>query len=247
MSSSVTAIDSYAFTACTGITEVILPTGVTKIGYQAFASDTSLAKVVIYDKVKTINSTAFQKATQCKIIGYRNSTAETFAKENSLTFESIKYDIKFDANGAKGGSTAAMSNRECGVSYTLTANGFTKTGYKFTGWNTKADGKGTSYKNGASVKDLTTKDGATVKLYAQWKIVTYNIKYELNGGKNSSKNPTVYTMKTKTIKLTKPTRKGYKFMGWYSDSACKNRVTTIESGSTGNVKLYAKWEKNKNK
>ena len=245
MSSSVTAIDSYAFTACTGITEVILPTGVTKIGYQAFASDTSLAKVVIYDKVKTINSTAFQKATQCKIIGYRNSTAETFAKENSLTFESIKYDIKFDANGAKGGSTAAMSNRECGVSYTLTANGFTKTGYKFTGWNTKADGKGTSYKNGASVKDLTTKDGATVKLYAQWKIVTYNIKYELNGGKNSSKNPTVYTMKTKTIKLAKPTRKGYKFMGWYSDKKYKNQVKKITKGSTGDKTLYAKWTANK--
>uniref|UniRef100_UPI003FEFDF41 InlB B-repeat-containing protein n=1 Tax=Roseburia sp. TaxID=2049040 RepID=UPI003FEFDF41 len=71
--------------------------------------------------------------------------------------------------------------------------------------------------------------------------------YELNGGKNSSKNPTVYTMKTKTIKLAKPTRKGYKFKGLYSDSKFKNRVKTIESGSTGNVKLYAKWEKNKNK
>lgn len=54
-------------------------------------------------------------------------------------------------------------------------------------------------------------------------------------------------MKTKTIELAKPTRKGYKFKGWYSDSKFKNRVKTIESGSTGNVKPYAKWEKNKNK
>ena len=328
--SSVTAIDSYAFMGCTGITEVVLPTGVTEIGYQAFAKNANLTQVVIYDKVKTINSTAFEKSTQCKIIGCRNSTAETFAKENSLTFESIKYDIKFDANGAKGGSTAAMSNRECGVSYTLTANGFTKTGYKFkewntkqngkgtsyqnkeevknlcplystqknsitlyaqwepieysvqfdgngankgsmdkqtklrydksyelksnafkrtgykfTGWNTKADGKGTSYKNGASVKNLTTKDGATVKLYAQWKIVTYNIKYELNGGKNSSKNPASYKVNTKTFELSAPTKKGYTFGGWYSDKKYKNQVKKITKGSTGDKTLYAKWTANK--
>ncbi len=328
--SSVTAIDSYAFTACTGITEVILPTGVTEIGYQAFANNANLTKVVIYDKVATINSTAFEKSTQSKIIGYRKSKAETFAKDNGLTFESIKYDIKFDANGAKGGSTKTMSDRECGVSYTLTENGFTKTGYKFKnwntkadgkgtsyqnkeevknlcplystqknsitlyaqwepieysvqfdgngadkgsmnkltklrydksyelksnafkksgykfdGWNTKADGKGTSYKNGASVKNLTTKDGATVKLYAQWKIQTYDIKYELNGGKNSSKNPASYTAKSKTIELSAPTKKGYTFSGWYSDKKYKNKVTKIAKGSSGDKTLYAKWTANK--
>ena len=55
-----------------------------------------------------------------------------------------------------------------GTSYTLTANAYKKTGYKFKGWNTKANGTGTTYKDKASVKNLTTKNGATVTLYAQW-------------------------------------------------------------------------------
>lgn len=170
---------------------------------------------------------------------------------NSITlyaqWEPIQYSVQFDGNGANKGSMDKQTKLRYDKSYELKSNAFKRTGYEFTGWNTTKDGKGKTYKNKAAVKNLTTANGKTVTLYAQWKLKEYEISYELNGGKNSSKNPTVYTMKTKTIKLANPTRKGYKFMGWYSDSACKNRVTTIESGSTGNVKLYAKWEKNKNK
>ena len=61
-----------------------------------------------------------------------------------------------------------MTNREYGTSYTLTANGFSKTGYTFTGWNTSANGSGTSYADQASVSNLTMTNGETVTLYAQW-------------------------------------------------------------------------------
>ena len=78
------------------------------------------------------------------------------------------YTIKFNGNGSTSGSTASMS-MTVGVSKNLTANGFKRTGYTFTGWNTKADGSGTSYANKASVNNLTTTKGATVTLYAQWR------------------------------------------------------------------------------
>ena len=46
---------------------------------------------------------------------------------------------------------------------------FTRDGYEFTGWNTKSDGNGVSYRDGAVVKDLSSVDGSIVTLYAKWK------------------------------------------------------------------------------
>lgn len=74
------------------------------------------------------------------------------------------YTIKFNGNGATSGSTASMS-MTYDVAKSLTANGFTKSGYHFSGWNTKADGSGTSYYNQQSVKNLTSTHGATITLY----------------------------------------------------------------------------------
>ena len=70
--------------------------------------------------------------------------------------------VTFDGNGATGGSTAAQS-KIYGTPLTLAANGFTRQGYAFTGWNTAADGTGTAYAAGGSY----TADAA-VTLYAQW-------------------------------------------------------------------------------
>ena len=89
------------------------------------------------------------------------------------------YTVKYDGNGATSGSTASSSHTY-NVAKALTANGFAKTGYSFNGWNTKADGTGTSYANSASVINLTSTNGATVTLYAQWKINQYNIDLNYN-------------------------------------------------------------------
>lgn len=72
----------------------------------------------------------------------------------------------------------------------------------------------------------------------------YTIKYHMNGGKNHKKNPSCYYNTTKTIKLKKPTKKGYTFRGWYADKQCRKKVTTIKRGSSGKKTLYAKWQKN---
>ena len=154
-----------------------------------------------------------------------------------------KYTIKFDGNGSTSGSMDKLKNRKYGKTYTLTANAYKKKGYTFNGWNTKKDGSGKSYKNKAEVKNLTSKSGGTVTLYAQWKKTKYTITYKLNGGKNNSSNPDSYKITTSTIKLKNPTRKGYKFAGWYSDKKCTKKVTQIKKGSTGNKTLYAKWKK----
>ena len=68
--------------------------------------------------------------------------------------------------------------------------------------------------------------------------VPYTVKYNLNGGTNNKSNSTSYY--GKKITLQNPTKKGYVFAGWYSDSNYKTKVTSF---SSGNKVLYAKWNK----
>jgi len=81
-----------------------------------------------------------------------------FTDKSSIT-------IKFDANGG----TGTMSDQvvQYNVSTPLTTNTFTKSGYVFVGWNTKADGTGISYLDGGSIQVL-----GAIKLYAQWTQIT---------------------------------------------------------------------------
>lgn len=76
------------------------------------------------------------------------------------------YKIRFDANGG----TGAMSEQSHTYDrrQTLTANAFTREGYRFTGWNTRGDGKGKAFTDKQAVSNLLTHDGATGVLYAQW-------------------------------------------------------------------------------
>lgn len=102
------------------------------------------------------------------------------------------YKIRFDANGGSG----AMSEQ----SYTydrkqaLTASAFTREGYRFTGWNTRGDGKGKAFADKQAVTNLLAHDGATGVLYAQWErlpetalpwsggTMTHNLTTILGGG-----------------------------------------------------------------
>ena len=76
------------------------------------------------------------------------------------------YTVSFDSNGGTG--TMDSMDFTYDTAQNLTANSFTRDGYNFAGWNTQADGNGTSYDDVASVKNLTTTNGDTVTLYAQW-------------------------------------------------------------------------------
>ena len=77
-----------------------------------------------------------------------------------------KYTIKFDGNGGIG--SMSDINATYDKSNALARNGFTNLGYRFTGWNTKADGSGTAYNAEAKVSNLTATNGGIVTLYAQW-------------------------------------------------------------------------------
>ena len=73
------------------------------------------------------------------------------------------YTVTYDGNGADSGKTTDLTAYATGAKATVKENNYTRGGYTFTGWNTKADGSGDSYKTG----DWITMTGSVI-LYAQW-------------------------------------------------------------------------------
>ncbi len=86
---------------------------------------------------------------------------------------------------------------------------------------------------------LNSKNCNTTLRLLYWYFITYH----LDGGTNASGNPWLYSIASE-VTLKDPTREGYTFEGWYSDSNFTTRVTQIVKGTTGKLDLYAKWKKN---
>ena len=163
------------------------------------------------------------------------------------------YNIKFYDNGADLASPTMknMSNLKYGKKYSLYDNRYTRKGYLFICWNTKADGSGDSFSDGEDIKSLCSKDKGTVKLYAQWFMKTYTVQFYGNGSTGGSmtglKNVPCY----RPIRLTKNSfvKKGYKFVGWNTkaDGSGKS-YTDWQRGTFSNthgakIRLFAQWEK----
>ena len=94
---------------------------------------------------------------------------------------------------------------------------------------------------GSSASGKVTADGQLVlKLY--YKRNSYAIHYECDGGNNS--NPSAYRYGV-GLTLQAPAKEGYTFAGWYDNADHSgNPVTAIGTDRTGEITLYAKWEKN---
>ena len=94
------------------------------------------------------------------------STSTSVSADYTLVWAT--YSVRFNKNNDA--ATGTMSNQAFTYStaQALAANAFTRTGYTFAGWNTAANGSGTSYADGQSVSNLTATNGGTVDLYAQW-------------------------------------------------------------------------------
>ncbi len=165
------------------------------------------------------------------------TTIDTGAKTYYAKWTANTYTITYDGNGSTGGSTAD-SVHTYDTAKNLTANGYEKkytvtfshnyaginnktetAAYMFDGWNTKADGSGTAYKDNSSVTNLTAINGETLTLYARW----------------SPASPVSISYM--------PTRTNYTFAGWYADKDCSG--SRVDSDGTyiptASVTLYAKW------
>lgn len=157
------------------------------------------------------------------------------------------YTVEYDANG--GGGTMESSTHSYGVSSTLTANAFERTGYTFSKWNTAPDGSGTGYANKASVSKLTTEPNGTVTLYAQWTPITYKVAYNKNGGSGTTMSNSTFTYdEAANLRANKYTKSGHAFAGWTTNSDGTGTfykdgqsVMNLTATSGATVTLYAYW------
>ena len=168
-----------------------------------------------------------------------NGTVMLYAQWKAQT-----YIIRYDANGGDGSMTDQIVGT--GNQVNIAANIFTRDNFDFTGWNTSADGSGTAYGAGESVKDLTG-SGNTVTLYAQWKIQTYTIRYEANGGMGIMSDQTVNRGENAMLNPAEFVRENYKFTGWNTKPdgsgekfASEEEIRDI-AGAGETVTLYAQW------
>lgn len=106
-----------------------------------------------------------------------------------------------------------------------------KKGYTFEGWYDENDNE---------VTGIPADSTGDKVFYAKWKVINFQITYELDGGTNNADNPNLYTIEDDKIVLSNPTKDGYTFDGWYDENG--EEVTGIPAGSTDNKVFYAKWE-----
>ena len=158
--------------------------------------------------------------------------------------------VAFNGNGNTGGSTATETFTY-GTDKALTTNGFTKTGYTFSKWNTNAAGTGTNYTNGQSVSNLTTTNKGTVNLYAQWTANSYTVTFNGNGALSGTMADQSFTYDTAQNLTSNGFCKGiaYAFIGWNTASDGSGTtytngqsVSNLTTANNGNVVLYAQWE-----
>ena len=147
-----------------------------------------------------------------------------------------KYTVKFNGNGSTSGSMKEQTFTY-GTAQKLTSNAFKKTGFTFDKWTRNADGTGTSYTNGQSVKNLTSTNGAEIKLYAQWK-ANNEAKYDSAGKywyvENGKIPQTKVTNSTLISNLNKATTNGANYY-----IAGQTLTAKVYSG-----KEYCKWNNN---
>ena len=163
-----------------------------------------------------------------------NADLTLYAKWTNVT-----YTISYNKNTSDSVSNIpGNQTKTYGQTITLSSNTPTRTGYTFNGWNTKADGTGTSYAKGGS---YSANESAT--LYVVWKANTYTISYNANGGSGQPGNQTKTHGVNLTLSSTVPTRTHYTFNGWNTkaDGTGTNYAKGATYTANAGVTLYAKW------
>lgn len=148
----------------------------------------------------------------------------------------ITYTITYDANSGTGAPTQQV--KEYGKTIAISATAPTKDGHIFQGWSTSATSGTVSY----HPSDAYT-DNADITLYAVWKIITYTIAYNANGGTQAPADQIKEWNKDITISPTKPVRQGYIFQGWStSPSGSVQYQPSATYTANADITLYAIWK-----
>ena len=176
----------------------------------------------------------------------KNGTVYYVAKSRTFV---AKRTVYYNANGGSGSMDSQSFYPDDGESITIKANGFTRSGYSFVNWNTRRDGKGTSYNAGAKYS------GNGISLYAQWKInfSATNWAYAYSSSnvwQTTQSGKTIYHWQehiyTISVKVTAPSTKIYDFVvvsnsGLWTGSIVSNPDIPMNGSTTKTLSVQVRF------
>ncbi len=183
------------------------------------------------------------QASVSNLSSVENEIVNLYAQWNPIT-----YNIRFVANGGAGVMNPQTFSYD--QSTNLNKNVFSRTGYSFVEWNTKADGRGNNYQDEASILNLTSISNTTITFYAQWTPITYSVRFDSNGGTGSMENQIFTYNQAQSLRKNTFTYEDYVFVSW--NTKANGRGTTyVDEESVRNlsstldeeVVLYAQWRR----
>lgn len=176
--------------------------------------------------------------------GTNYSSSDLFSMPTSNTTLFAKWNVApgtLQYNG-NGGSTAEASVTAPGNSTTtVTRNSATtiRSGYDFAGWNTLANGSGSSFAVGSA---FTLQANVTTTLFAQWTLSRYEVTFNLNGGSGTPQTNAYQPSQSVALPVSNPTRTGYTFAGWNTlANGNGTNYTSSFSMPSNDLVLFAKW------
>ena len=189
------------------------------------------------------NFTFLGWATSASATSAQYQPGDTITPGKSITLYAVwsqnTFTLTYNVNGGTGGPTTQSGKGNI----TLSSSKPSRTGYTFLGWATSASATSAQYQSGTTFN--LTKD---TTLYAVWKQdpvtpTTFTLTYDANNGSGApaqqSGNGSI------TLSSTKPTRTGYKFLGWATRSTATSAQYQpgVAFNLTANTTLYAVWQK----
>ena len=165
------------------------------------------------------------------------NTAQTRVSKIVITTAASTYTVTYDKNGATSGSIptdATKYNSGAIVTVKTNSGNLAKTGYTFAGWNTKADGTGTTYTAGTGTFTIS----ANTTLYAKWTANTYTVKWIVDGKTARTDTGVAYNT-SKTAPTVSPIPCGDVIAGWTDavDGNYEHGTSTLHSGATPSITI----------
>lgn len=152
--------------------------------------------------------------------------------------QKIKSYVYYNANGGSG--APSTQTKMYGSVLTLSTTRPTRAGYMFVTWNTNQDGTGANYSPGQSYNV-----DANLTLYAIWRLHSYTVTYDANGGSGAPNTQTKIHDEILSISNIVPSRAGHTFQGW---STTRNGAVVYKPSAqyiaNQDITLYAVWKAN---
>ena len=195
------------------------------------------SEAIAIDSGNAIEQDVFTMPTSSATINSVTVSLVGSLGEKGYTYNNARYRFFiYDENYSGDNTQQILYGDTPAMGYAL------RPGYVFSGWNTRADGKGTTY--GPDNIGTITSD---ITLYAQWELATYTVTFDGNGGTSELDRMDVEYLSTfgsgNGGELPLAEKEGYVFKGWYLSAGSDQEVTASTIYTyTDNITLYAQWE-----